>query len=61
MDFQVNLTLKMDVLRSGKEAAPASVNAARTRSTLVKIPLSFMMTCVYGLCLVVNEIKLRVS
>ncbi len=33
----------MDVLRSGKEAAPASVSAARNRNTLVKIPVGFMI------------------
>lgn len=33
----------MDVLRSGKEAAAASVNAARNKNTLVKIPVGFMI------------------
>jgi hypothetical protein len=33
----------MDVLRRGKEAAAASVNAARNKNTLVKIPVGFMI------------------
>lgn len=57
-EFKLNqLTLKMDVLRSGKEAAAASVNATRNKNTLVKIPVGFMIKS----SLKYNEIEIKVS
>jgi hypothetical protein len=47
----------MDVLRSGKEAAAASVNATRNKNTLVKIPVGFMIKS----SLKYNEIQIKVS